>query len=101
MCAAVNPVQATVYLCFDPRDPAQYIADRTTWKPSHNAVLISATMLLSSDGSQPICWERVAALATLCEQESDGPAARKSLQSLLTSEESNTLLRTTLSRPTR
>lgn len=59
--------QKTAYLCFDPRDPAQSLADRESWKPTDNAILISATMLLATYGERyPISWDKVALLADLC-----------------------------------
>lgn len=86
----------TTYLCFDPRDSAQRLTDRTTWRPTGNAILISATMLLATYGEEyPIHWDKVAALADLCadlesEPEADDPTL------LATPDETNALLRATL-----
>ncbi len=66
--------ESAAYLCFDPRDATQSIADRTTWKLSGNAILISATMLFAADGETcPISWEKVAALADLCDEVAPEP----------------------------
>jgi hypothetical protein len=55
--------------CFDPRDPLQSAADRSTWRPTNNGILIAATVLLADadDGPQPVSWDKVAALADLCD----------------------------------
>lgn len=74
----------SLHVCFDPRDPAQSLSDRSTWRPSDNAILISATVLLTARETHPIHWDRVAALADLCDQE---PGL------LVTRDETNALLR--------
>jgi hypothetical protein len=57
-----------VFVCFDPRDPLQSVDDRSTWRPTDNAILISATMLLAEpDGPHAVSWDKVAALADLCD----------------------------------
>lgn len=102
----MSPIRTTAYFCFDPRDPAQSITDRATWRLSDNAVLISATMLFATYGEKyPICWEKVAALASLCAdlggdldvpQAADAPEDR-----FATLDETNAMLHATLARSTR
>lgn len=69
------PDKLAAFPCYDPRDPAQSLDDRTTWKVSDNAILITATMLLALDAERThIDWEKVAALADLCEAPELGTA---------------------------
>jgi hypothetical protein len=98
------------YLCFDPRDPAQSIEDRATWKRSDNAILVASTMLFATHGDQfPIDWDKVSALAALCEEISDDAPGTMSpslmpARRLATLDETNALLRASLasaSRPRR
>jgi hypothetical protein len=94
------------YLCFDPRDSAQSIEDRATWKRSDNAILIASTMLFATHGDQfPIDWDKVSALATLCEDISDAPgtvsAALTPVRGLATLDETNALLRASLANVSR
>lgn len=91
--------QKTAYLCFDPRDPAQSLADRATWKPTDNAILISATMLLATYGEQyPIGWDKVAMLADLCVDLMDEPEVMPADEDLRspTIEETNAMLQRAL-----
>lgn len=93
----------TAYFCFDPRDPAQRLADRTTWRLTDNAILISATMLLAAYGENyPISWDKVAALADFCAacmDELDVMAqADDPLPPLATIEETNAMLNAALAR---
>ena len=68
MCVAMTQDHHGRYLCFDPRDPAQRIQDRATWKRSDNAILIASSILFATHGDEfPIDWDRVSALATFCE----------------------------------
>jgi hypothetical protein len=62
------------YLCFDPRDPAQRLENRDTWKRTTNGILIAATMLYNSQESFPMSWDKVAALADLSEELDDEDA---------------------------
>lgn len=90
--------RTAAYLCFDPRDPAQRLADRSTWRRSDNAILISATMLYAVHGeSYPICWEKVAALADLCD-DPERLAAAEPPHAYATFEEASALLRALLGR---
>jgi hypothetical protein len=95
------------YLCFDPRDPAQSIEDRATWKRSDNAILVASTMLFATHGDQfPIDWDKVSALATLCEDISeDAPRAMTAsltpVHRLATLDETNALLRASLANASR
>jgi hypothetical protein len=90
---------SAVYICFDPRDPAQCVNDRSTWKASGNAILISATMLHAAHGkSCPISWEKVAALANLCD-DPEFLAPDCDDEPLPTLHETNAMLRRTLSSP--
>jgi hypothetical protein len=59
--------------CFDPRDPSQSVDDSATWRPTDSAVLITATMLLTGpdEGLHSVSWEKVAALADLCDAAAD------------------------------
>jgi hypothetical protein len=85
--------RTTAFICFDPRDPGQSIADRATWKLSDNAILISATMLLGAWGDErQICWDKVAALADLCEMDDVAPVTEEA------SEETKAMLRDVMSR---
>jgi hypothetical protein len=85
----MNPGRKSFYVCFDPRDPAQVRSDPATWKWSDNAILISATVLLTADGeTYPIQWDKVAALADLCDDEAPPP--------LVTQDESNAMLHAAL-----
>jgi hypothetical protein len=64
----MHPDKISAYLCYDPRDCSQSIDDRSSWRLSDNAILITATMLLAVDSEcSRIDWERVATLADLCE----------------------------------
>jgi hypothetical protein len=97
--AQMNPGRIRAYVCFDPRDPTQSIADRATWKLSDNAILISATMLFAAYGDRyPISWDKVAALADLCEADDAACRGKRDRQPLLTLEETNAMLRTALDR---
>lgn len=92
--------RTTAYLCFDPRDPAQSLTDRATWRPTCNAILISATMLHATYGENyPISWDKVAALADLCTDLMSEPdiaaATDDALPALATIEETNAMLRMT------
>ena len=95
------------YLCFDPRDPTQSSEDRATWKRSGNAILIASTMLFATHGDQfPIDWDRVSALATLCEDiPDDAPgtisASLTPVRRLATRDETNALLRASLAKAPR
>jgi hypothetical protein len=94
------------YLCFDPRDPAQRVEDRATWKRSDNAILIASTMLFATHGDQfPIDWDRVSALAALCEEISDDApgtlSASLTPHRLATRSETNALLRASLAKASR
>lgn len=95
------------YLCFDPRDPAQRVEDRATWKRSDNAILIASTMLFATHGDQfPIDWDKVSALAALCEDISDDAprtmsASRTPAHRLATLDETNALLRASLAKASR
>lgn len=85
----MRPDRNSLYVCFDPRDPAQSRTDPTTWKLSDNAILISATVLLTADGeTHRIRWDKVAALADLCDEEGPPP--------LMTQDETNAMLRTAM-----
>jgi hypothetical protein len=89
--------RTAVYICFDPRDPTQSIDDRATWKASDNAILISATMLHATHGERcPISWEKVAALANLCD-EPDFITSDPADEPPPTLETTNAMLRHTLS----
>ncbi len=91
----MTPEKIAAYFCFDPRDPEQSVEDRATWKRSSNAILISATMLLAADAERcPISWDKVAALADLCDQH-DNPRARTP-RKRATRAETDAMLRTTL-----
>lgn len=84
----MNPGRNSFYVCFDPRDPAQIRSDPATWKLSDNAILISATVLLTANGeTHPIQWDKVAALADLCDDETPPR---------VTQDESNAMLRAAL-----
>lgn len=89
----------TTFLCYDPRDPSQHLHDRSTWRPTGNAILITATMLMATPEScEEICWERVAALADLCETpepETRGAVDPVAFASLA---ETNAMLRDVLAR---
>ena len=106
-CHQVTPGHRVACLCFDPRDPAQSIQDRATWKPSHNAILIASTVLLAIDGYEhPINWDKVAALADLCEDVSnDAPrtlsASNAPVDRLATLDETNALVRAIFAKATR
>lgn len=90
----MNSSRTTPFICFDPRDPGQSIADRATWKLSDNAILISATMLLGAWGDErQICWDKVAALADLCEMDDVAPGSEEA-----SSEETKAMLRDVMSR---
>lgn len=68
ICVVMTTCKPAVFLCFDPRDPLQSVDDRSTWRPTPNAILISATMLLAEPGGpHSVSWDKVAALASLCE----------------------------------
>jgi hypothetical protein len=96
------PDKLAVYLCFDPRDPTQRVDDRTTWKLSDNAILITATMLLALDSDRmAIDWDKVAALADLCEDPEFCPAAGLRTARLATRDETDAMLFAALSRPRR
>jgi hypothetical protein len=97
----MSSAKPTTFLCFDPRDNLQSLTDRSTWQPTGNAVLISATMLMSAqESSEQICWEKVAALADLCDLPDGEPmdALHPAPVPFATFAESNALLRKTLSR---
>jgi hypothetical protein len=64
-----------VFVCFDPRDPLQCVVDRATWRPTRNAILITATALLAeARDPDAVSWDKVAALADLCEAPDTGAA---------------------------
>ncbi len=85
----MSPGRNSFYVCFDPRDPAQSRTDPATWKLSDNAILISATVLLTAGGeTHPIQWDKVAVLADLCDEEGQPP--------LVTQDETNAMLRAAL-----
>ena len=93
----MNPDRPGAYLCFDPRDPAQHVHDRATWKLSDNAILISATMLFAAhEGKCPISWEKVAALADLCEDPEFLPQPDMPPRRLATRDETDAMLRSVL-----
>ncbi|HEX2842559.1 hypothetical protein [Hyphomicrobium sp.] len=93
------PSHSRAYLCFDPRDHTQDLDDRATWKPADNAILISATMLFASQGENcRICWEKVAALADLCDATEGSAAAEATPHLAATREETDRMLRTVLQR---
>ncbi|WP_439544055.1 hypothetical protein [Hyphomicrobium sp.] len=86
----MNSCDPALVLCFDPRDPLQSVDDRLTWRPTGNAILITATMLLGDhEGSHAISWDKVAALADLCDapdEIEDGhriPARREDTNAML------------------
>lgn len=91
------PQQKSTFLCFDPRDPTQKLHDRSTWKRTDNAILISATMLHAVHGEKhPVSWEKVAILADLCENPDLLPAVEE--PALPTLEETNAMLHDALTR---
>ncbi len=91
--------QPRTYRCFDPRDLSQALDDRATWKPTGNAILISATMLLVAQGqSCRICWEKVAALADLCEEAESPTAVETTPSRIATRKETDAMLRAALQR---
>lgn len=55
------------YRCYDPRDPDQQIDDPSTWQSTSNAVLIMASFLRAFEPSDDVCWDKVAALADMCD----------------------------------
>lgn len=88
--------KTTAYLCYDPRDPAQRLHDRSTWKRSDNAILVSATMLFAVHGEKcPVSWDKVAILADLCEDPDILPTADSPLATI---DETNAMLREALAR---
>lgn len=97
----MSSAKPTIFLCYDPRDSLQTLTDRSTWQPTGNAILISATMLMSAQEScEQICWEKVAALADLCELPDEGEvdALYPAPVAFATFAETSTMLRETLSR---
>jgi hypothetical protein len=94
----MHPDKISAYLCYDPRDSAQSVEDRSTWKLSDNAILITATMLLTFDAERSrINWERVAALADLCEDPDFCPlSGARPKQKIASRRETDAMLRTTL-----
>lgn len=84
------------HLCYDPRDPAQRLDDRSTWKRSANGILIAATMLYFSRDRFPISWEKVAILADMSD-EPDMQATETPLPTF-TLEQTNHLLESVLSK---
>lgn len=85
------------YLCYDPRDPAQHLENRDTWKRSTNGILIAATMLYTSRDNIPISWDKVAALADMSEEADVSPAA-EARPPTATIDETNAMLRGTLAK---
>lgn len=91
--------RSPAYLCYDPRDPAQCIADRATWRHTDNAILISATMLLVAQGeTYPIRWDKVAALADLCEDPEFLLPEDSPLRPFATRDETDAMLRAAIGR---
>ncbi len=85
--------------CFDPRDPSQRLTDRTTWKLTENAILISATMLFAARGDKSlISWEKVALLADLCEEDDTLAADQSERRHYATRHETDAMLRAALRR---
>ncbi len=85
------------FLCYDPRDPSQSVDDRATWQLTDNAILITATMLLAMDAEHSrINWERVAALADLCEEPEFTPARHTRPKKIASRKETDAMLRATL-----
>jgi hypothetical protein len=89
-----NPFLA--HLCYDPRDAAQRLDDRTTWKRSTNGILIAATMLYVSRDSFPVSWEKVAVLADMSEEPE--MQATEASRPTVTLEQTNRLLESVLSK---
>lgn len=89
----------TTFLCYDPRDPSQLLHDRSTWRPTGNAILITATMLMAApETCEEICWERVAALADLCEAPEPETPPTVDPTSFASLAETNGMLRDALAR---
>ena len=88
-----------LFLCYDPRDPSQHLHDRSTWQPTGNAILITATMLMAApEACEEICWEKVAALADLCETPEPETRATVDPVSFASLAETNAMLRDALAR---
>jgi hypothetical protein len=97
VCVRMHPDQIGAYFCYDPRDPSQSAHDRSTWKLSENAILITATMLLVFDAERSrINWERVAALADLCEGSGFHPVSRERSTKPASRSETDAMLRAAL-----
>lgn len=86
------------YLCYDPRDPAQCLDDRATWKRSTNGILISATMLHAARNNAPIDWEKVAVLADLSETQAFQNDDAEPLAGVPTMDETNAMLSAVLAK---
>jgi len=89
----------TTFLCYDPRDPRQDLHDRSTWQPTGNAILLAATMLMAApETCEDICWEKVAALADLCETPEPETRATTDAVAFASLAETNAMLRAALAR---
>lgn len=61
---------------YDPRDPAQVLGDRTTYKPTRNAALVWAWFRTHPFGrgkaESSINWDRIAEQADICDEDVEG-----------------------------